>query len=197
MPLSPAAQNVAIAALAAQASHLSLHSDVPDAAGSDELSGGVPAYARQSATWNFPSDGEMALAAPVVFDVPAGPVAYVGLWSALVAGDFLGYAPVNGGALRGAAFARAATDDFYAVAHGLVVGDRVAVSPLPGQGLPSGISGDLYFVVAVPTADTFQLATSPFASRSTRGPTGLCCGSVLPWMCSRPRGPCPSIPSPS
>jgi hypothetical protein len=162
MPLATAARNAAAAALAAQATHLSLHSDVPDNLGSNEVLGGSPAYARQPATWVFPDVGVMSLAAPVTFDVPAGAVAYVGMWSLAVAGSFLGYAPLNGGLLRGTAYAQAATDDFYAPNHTLVVGDRVSFLPVPGGVPPTGIDGLLYYVISVTGANLFQVAATPF-----------------------------------
>lgn len=161
MPLSTAARNAAVVAIAAQATYLSLHSDTPDALGSNELIGGSPLYARQPATWTYPSAGTMLLGAPASFDVPVGSVAFVGLWSALTLGDFLGYAPINGGTVRGAAFARATTDDFYSPAHSLVVGDRVSLYPLPGLSLPTGAGTALYYVVSVTTPDVFQLALTP------------------------------------
>ncbi|OPZ66169.1 MAG: hypothetical protein BWY85_00105 [Firmicutes bacterium ADurb.Bin506] len=162
MPLATAARNVAAAALAAQATHLSLHSDVPDNLGSNEVLGGSPAYARQPVTWVFPDAGVMAIAAPAVFDVPAGAVVYVGMWTLAVAGDFLGYAPLNGGLIRGTAYAQGATDDFYAPSHGLVVGDRVSFLPVPGGTPPTGVGGLLYYVVSVTNANLFQVAATPF-----------------------------------
>lgn len=60
---------------------LSLHSGDPGSDGlSNELSGGSPAYARQSCTFNAASGGERLLSANVTFDVPASTVAYVGFW---------------------------------------------------------------------------------------------------------------------
>lgn len=159
MPLYSSALTAAVAEIAALATHASLHSGVPDASGSTELTGGSPAYARKAVTWSFPYAGAMDIASPVTFDVPAGQSAFIGLWTASVAGTFLGYAPVNGGSLRGCAFAHAVSDDFYAEAHGLVVGDRVVLSPLPGMELPLGAGPLLYYVIAT-TSTTFQLSTS-------------------------------------
>ena len=60
---------------------LSLHSGDPGGDGlSNEISGGSPAYARQSCVFNAASSGERLLNANVTFDVPACTVAYVGFW---------------------------------------------------------------------------------------------------------------------
>lgn len=60
---------------------LSLHSGDPGVDGlSNELSGGSPAYARQSCVFNAAASGERLLNANVTFDVPASTVAYVGFW---------------------------------------------------------------------------------------------------------------------
>ena len=60
---------------------LSLHNGDPGASGTaNELSGGSPAYARQTCVFNAASGGERLLNANVTFDVPADTVAYVGFW---------------------------------------------------------------------------------------------------------------------
>lgn len=71
--------------------YVSLHSADPGATGANELTGGTPAYARKAATWSAAAAGAKALSNQPVFDVPAGStVAFVGLWSALTAGTYLG-----------------------------------------------------------------------------------------------------------
>lgn len=61
---------------------LSLHSGDPGSDGlSNELSGGSPAYARQSCVFNAAASAERLLNADVTFDVPVSTtVAYVGYW---------------------------------------------------------------------------------------------------------------------
>jgi hypothetical protein len=72
--------------------YASLHTANPGATGTNEVTGGSPAYARKLLTFNAPATGSMALTSSVTFDVPAGTtVAYVGLWDASTAGNFLGY----------------------------------------------------------------------------------------------------------
>lgn len=75
--------NVGAAAMAAEYAKISLHSASPGGSGANEISGGSPAYARKDTSVQSPSGGVVALlAAPVVFDVPAGAtVAYAGLWT--------------------------------------------------------------------------------------------------------------------
>lgn len=76
--------------------YLSLHSGAVGSGSGDELTGGVPAYARKAASWAAASAGAVALSATAVFDVPAGStVARVGLWSAVSAGTYLGDAEVT------------------------------------------------------------------------------------------------------
>lgn len=173
MPLSATSRNAAVAAFAASAAYLSLHSSVPGDAGASEISGGSPAYARQPAVWNFPGAGIVALTTPVDFDVAAGSeCAFVGAWSTLTGGLFLGWAPINGGTVHGVGFNRHSPKDIFAVAHGLAVGDRVAVTALPGLALPIGLNDlALYYVVSSPTADTFQIALTPFSVPIITGST--------------------------
>ena len=74
-----AAKNSMLGALTCD--RLSLHTGDPGAAGtSNEVTGGTPAYARQSCVINAASGGERLLNANVTFDVPACTVSYVGFW---------------------------------------------------------------------------------------------------------------------
>lgn len=68
----------------------SLHTASPGDTGINEVTGGSPAYARKQLTFAVAASGSMATTAPVVFDVPAGTVAWVGLWDAVSGGNFLG-----------------------------------------------------------------------------------------------------------
>ena len=90
--LSEAGQNAAADAVAALGDYVSLHSADPGSTGASELAGS--GYARQACTWDSADDGEAALAAEEEFDVPAGTVAYFGVWTESTGGTFLG-----GGAL--------------------------------------------------------------------------------------------------
>lgn len=78
-------------------SHASLHTADPGSSGTSEVTGGSPAYARKALTWNtVGTDGVTELSADVVFDVPASTtVAYVGLFSAITGGTFMGSMAVS------------------------------------------------------------------------------------------------------
>ena len=82
MPLSEAAKNAMLDHLGSVALRASLHSADPGSGGANELSGGVPAYARKPITWAPASGSSKDSAAAVDFDVPAGAaVRHFGLWS--------------------------------------------------------------------------------------------------------------------
>lgn len=93
MPYSAAAKNLMLDAL--NPGFLSLHATAPGATGAGEVTGGSPAYARKAATWSAASNGSKPLSNAPVFDVPAGTVAFIGLWSAVTGGTYLGYVDVT------------------------------------------------------------------------------------------------------
>jgi hypothetical protein len=91
MALSTSGKNDAVAGVIANAVYLSLHSSAPDGSGSAEISGGSPAYARQSITWGSPSNGAAAASNSPFFDVPAATtVTHAGFWNASSGGTFKG-----------------------------------------------------------------------------------------------------------
>lgn len=92
MPLTHAAKNIGLDAIAAVIGFISLHDGDPSTTGANELSGGTPAYARKAATWDAAASGSVAIGDAVgPFDVPAGTsVQYVGFWSAATGGTFYG-----------------------------------------------------------------------------------------------------------
>ena len=93
MALTDAAKNLMLDALAAAADYVSLHSADPGGTGANEISGGTPAYARQSVSWVGASGGVLTAATQPVLDVGAGTtVAYGGLWSDVGGGTFYGSA---------------------------------------------------------------------------------------------------------
>lgn len=165
MPYSTAGKNLMLNALRGTApgapiTHVSLHSALPSDIGSDEITGGSPAYARKAVTFDAASAGAIVKdATDPVFDVPAAAtVVAVGFWSALTVGTFLGWAPVNGGSVDGVATVANAGDVFTSYGHGLANTDRIYLLPTAGQALPGGLnSTTLYFVVGA-SADTFQVS---------------------------------------
>ena len=103
MPLTDAAKEIALNALAgvnppAQLAYVSLHSAQPNPSGSDEISGGSPAYARAAVTWNPAAGDQINASNNPVMNVPAGTtITHVGLWSQQVGGTFLGYGAISSG----------------------------------------------------------------------------------------------------
>lgn len=160
MPLSTNGKNTALNAVAAAAVFASLHSGIPDNSGSNEITGGTPAYARKAIVFNSASGGQIDKnASDPVFDVPpATTVYFVGYWSAVTAGTFYGYGPINGGNVRSAGTGANSGDVITSYAHGLVNTDRVTLRPVEGKSLPGGLDATtIYFVVGA-TTDTFQLS---------------------------------------
>src|SRR5262245_25246424 len=140
MPYSTNGKNVMLDALGAVALFASLHSDIPNASGSNEISGGSPAYARKAIAWASASGGSMdKTATDPVFDVPGSTsVFYVGLWSLSTGGTFYGYMPINGGTISGVG--TAATDDtITSNGHGLSNTDRITLQTVAGETLPTGL----------------------------------------------------------
>ncbi len=76
--------------------YASLHTANPGDTGTSEVTGGSPAYARKAINWNAATAGTLDDSTAPVFDVPAAAtVAFVGLWDAATAGNWLGYADVT------------------------------------------------------------------------------------------------------
>lgn len=70
------------------AAFASLHSADPGTTGTNEISGGSPAYARKALSWTAgSSDGVVTVSC--TFDVPASTaITHAGVWSAVTAGTF-------------------------------------------------------------------------------------------------------------
>ncbi len=142
---------------------LSLHTGFPPAGG-NEVTGGSPAYARKSITWNAAAAGSKSIAAAQTFDVPATTVRAVATYDASTAGTQKAWSPAGASARRAfdvtAAGVTANTID--SPAHGLVAGNSVIVWATIGAALPTGLAEDTeYFVIAAGlTADVFSLSTT-------------------------------------
>ncbi len=142
------------------ATHGSLHTAY-SSTGTNEVTGGSPAYARKAATWAAASGRSKATSASMVFDVPASTtVRWVGFWDAVSAGNFLGMVP-NGGGIPEAFAVNSAgvtSNTFDAPSHGFSNTNTVVVWTVPGASLPTGVSeGTVYYIVGAAT-DTFQLS---------------------------------------
>lgn len=163
MPYSTAGKNLMLAALAGTnpttpITHVSLHTDLPNDSGSNEATGGSPAYARKAVAFASPASGSMDKdATDPVFDVPAGTYFYAGFWSASTAGTFLSYAPINGGTLRGVGTASTA-DVITSNGHGLADTNRVTLQTVAGESLPTGLSATVIYFVVSSATNTFSLS---------------------------------------
>jgi hypothetical protein len=161
MPYSTTGENNMLGNIGA--THGSIHTAVPGNTGASEVSGGSPAYARKSLTLAAASGGSRSISNNPVFDIPAGTtIFFFGMWDALTVGNFLGWAPVNGGSIKGAATVDASTDTFTDFAHGLTTDDRLTVATVAGAALPTGLSvSTIYFVLASGlTTDAFKISTA-------------------------------------
>lgn len=163
MPYSTAGKNLMLAALAGTnpttpITHVSLHTDIPDDTGSNEATGGSPAYARKAVAFASPASGSMDKdATDPEFDTPAGTYFYAGFWSADTAGTFLAYAPINGGTLKGVGTA-ATSDTITSNGHGLSDTDRVTLQTVAGESLPTGLSATVIYFVISSATNTFSLS---------------------------------------
>lgn len=134
--------------------HLSLHTAY-SASGANEVSGGSPAYARIAASWAAAASRAKALSAAATFDVPATTVRWIGRWTAITAGTFLGMGPLQGNEKEFTV--DPATDVFRQVAHGYLDTDQVVFY---GDTVPAPlVAGTIYFV-RDKTTDTYKVAAT-------------------------------------
>lgn len=134
--------------------HVSLHSAY-STSGANELSGGSPAYARKTITLAAASAESKAASTQPVFDVPAATVRFIGKWTAITAGTFLGMIANGGSELDYTADLTA--NAILCPAHGLANGDKIVfIGGTPPTGLTEGT---VYFVVSSAT-DNFQVAAT-------------------------------------
>jgi hypothetical protein len=96
MGLNTAALNLMLDALGATVDFLSLHTDTVGSGSGNEVTGGSPAYARKSVTWNAASSGNLDNSNTSVFDVPAGTtIRRVGFFDAVTSGTYYGDADIT------------------------------------------------------------------------------------------------------
>jgi hypothetical protein len=89
--LTTGAKNSMLDNFGTLAVYASLHTADPGTTGANELSGGSPAYARQSLAWNAAASASKTNSGTITWNVPASTtVAYVGYWSASTSGTFYG-----------------------------------------------------------------------------------------------------------
>lgn len=150
-------------AQAAGAKYGSLHTAY-SATGTNELTGGSPAYARKALTWaaaGTPTAGAKETSASAVFDVPASQtVRWIGLWDAVTVGNFLGMTPNGGTTPQAFVVPDIANDILECAAHGFVNNDTVVVWSVPGDPLPTPLAeGTVYYVISA-TTDDLQLSAT-------------------------------------
>ena len=157
------------AADAATFTHASLHTDYPGTTGTNELAGGVPAYARKAITMNASSGGVRNLASSVVFDVLASTIRWIGYWNG---GTFVICAPNGGGTPRNF-MAIPSTDVVYSTAHGFSDTNKIVFyNGTPPTGLTEGT---VYFARDC-TTDSFKVAaTAGGAAIDITGASGYQC----------------------
>lgn len=77
--------------------HISLHTSDPGTTGTNEVTGGDPAYARASVSeinWASFSEGEISLSGDISFNGPAaGSISHFGIWDS---STFLGSGSISG-----------------------------------------------------------------------------------------------------
>lgn len=132
---------------------MKLHTGYPGMAGSNELTGGTPAYAPKPCTFGLSTAGEArALSASVVFDTPAATIQWATVWD----GSYLVcIAPIGGSPKEFSADLSANT--IKVPAHGFSNGDKVVFfSTTPPAPL---VAGTVYFVVSA-TTDDFQVSAT-------------------------------------
>lgn len=95
MGLNATALNAMLTQLGTLISYVSLHTDAVGGGSASEVTGGTPAYARKSITWNAASGGNLDSSNQPVFDVPATTIRRVGFFSAATAGTYYGDADIT------------------------------------------------------------------------------------------------------
>lgn len=82
MGLVDAVVNLAVDAATAELDRISLHTADPGGTGANEVTGGSPAYARQTPTWDPAATKVAHISDPLLFDIPAGTtVTHMGTWT--------------------------------------------------------------------------------------------------------------------
>jgi hypothetical protein len=164
--LKNACLDSAVAGAPGTALFLGLHTAL--GASSTEVTGGSPAYGRMAITWQAAGAvlaGAKDITAAVTFNVPAGTVRAVGLWSASTAGTQRAWMPAGSSARRAVTVPDAAAvtaNLLYSPAHGLAAGNSVCFWPTIGAVLPTPLAEDTeYFVIAAGlTTDAFSVSTT-------------------------------------
>lgn len=153
------ARNAMVTHLSSLIDRVSLHTGDPGAGGANEVTGGTPAYARQTPTWGTAASGQINIASIGSHAIPAGStIMYAGFWNNGTS-TFYGYAPL--GAFVGVfAMTDAALDVIHLPGHGLVLNNTVVLQTVVGKALPTGVVESTVYYVRDVTTDTFKLSAT-------------------------------------
>ena len=143
--------------------HLSAHTAF-DAAGGNEVTGGT--YARVPMAMDAAASRIADNTDAEQLNIPSGTtVRWLGLWSALTGGTFLGMVP-NGstvskvGVAIPTAEAGLAADTIVCAGHGFAQDDKVVLLAVDGAVPTGSTEGTVYFVIGTPTANTLQISAT-------------------------------------
>jgi hypothetical protein len=153
--------------------HLSAHTAY-SSTGTNEVTGGTPAYARKAVTYGAAAAEAKTASGTPVFDIPTGTtVRFIGMWDALTAGNFLGMI-ANGGNEQEFAVDIATENRIKLAAHGWVATQKVVFT---GDTPPAPlVEGTVYFVAGVVNTNDFQVsATSGGAAITLTAEPGRKC----------------------
>lgn len=151
--------------------HVSAHTAY-SSSGANEVTGGSPAYARKAQTYNAASSEAKTASATPTFDIPASTtVRFIGRWTAISGGTFLGM-EANGGDEKEFAVDLTA-DTIVEPSHGRANDSKIVFY---GDTVPTGLTeGTVYFVRNAAT-DTYQVgATAGGAAINLTGYPGRKC----------------------
>lgn len=182
MPFNTVALNVMLDALdesSTQITHIAIHQlttapgsgDGTPGTGTNAGTGASPeatggSYARQAVVWAAAASAQKTgSSGTLTFDVPAGTYGFFGLYNASTGNtsNYRGFIPFGGAsALKG--FASVDTtlgnDQLLSVGHGMSDADRVILSPVFAESIPTGLTeGAVYYVVGSAT-NSFKVSTS-------------------------------------
>jgi hypothetical protein len=155
--------------------HVSLHTAY-SATGLNEASGGSPAYARKAITYGAASVETKAATTQPVFDVPPGTYRFVGRWTAITGGTFLGMEPMGGDEQEFSVDLTAET--IKVPSHGYSADQKIVFI---GGTVPGGLTAGTVYFVRNPTTDTFQVGATAggAAINLTSEPSRACVVSAI------------------
>jgi hypothetical protein len=162
MPFVAYSQNYMLTQLTTNhGGYLSLHSAY-STTGTNELTGGSPAYARVVPTWAAASGGAIATSSIASsLNVPASStVAFIGMWDALTSGNFQGMGANGGAAQYAFTVTLASPGVLTAPGSSYSNGNTVVLWSGAGDTVPAAYTvGTIYYVVSA-SGTTFSLAAT-------------------------------------